>query len=315
MSVIIMMMLMVFAFVSIVTVTNALAYNTSSTIKNSTSTKTTNASSLFDKIETKKVRVGDIDIAYKIFGKGKPLLFIPGFSMTMDGWDPIVLDNLSSNHTIIIFDNRGIGDTNAGVKSPSIPQFANDTAGLIDALGIKKPVDILGLSMGGLIAQELALLHPDKVDRLIIYASSCGGKESLPPQVSPQVLTSMISGNASTDTFLSTLFPREWIQQHTDYIQKNFVFPMGKVSKESLQRQFEATSKWSGVCNKLSSITKPTLVITGTEDITSPPANSLMIAQKIPGAWLVQIKGGGHGVMFQYPQQFTAVLETFLSVT
>jgi len=315
MSVIIMMMLMVFAFVSIVTVTNALAYNTSSTIKNSTSTKTTNASSLFDKIETKKVRVGDIDIAYKIFGKGKPLLFIPGFSMTMDGWDPIVLDNLSSNHTIIIFDNRGIGDTNAGVKSPSIPQFANDTAGLIDALGIKKPVDILGLSMGGLIAQELALLHQEKVDRLIIHASSCGGKESLPPQVSPQVLTSMISGNASTDTFLSTLFPREWIQQHTDYIQKNFVFPMGKVSKESLQRQFEATSKWSGVCNKLSSITKPTLVITGTEDITSPPANSLMIAQKIPGAWLVQIKGGGHGVMFQYPQQFTAVLETFLSVT
>ena len=57
------------------------------------------------------------------------------------------------------------------------------------------------------------------------------------------------------------------------------------------------------------------MVITGNEDITSPPANSIMIAQKIPGAWLVQIKGGGHGVMFQYPQQFTAVLETFLSVT
>jgi pimeloyl-ACP methyl ester carboxylesterase len=237
------------------------------------------------------------------------------FICSINGRDPIVLDNLSSNHTIIIFDNRGIGDTNAGVKSPSIPQFANDTAGLIDALGIKKPVDILGLTMGGLIAQELALLHQEKVDRLIIHASSCGGKESLPPQVSPQVLTSMISGNASTDTFLSTLFPKEWIQQHTDYIQKNFVFPMGKVSKESLQRQFEATSKWSGVCNKLSSITKPTLVITGTEDITSPPANSLMMAQKIPGAWLVQIKAGGHGVMFQYPQQFIAVLETFLSVT
>jgi pimeloyl-ACP methyl ester carboxylesterase len=223
-----------------------------------------------------------------------------------------VLDKLSSNHTIIIFDNRGIGDTNAGIKSPSIPQFANDTAGLIDALGIQKPVDILGLSMGGFIAQELTLLHPEKVNRLVIYASSCGGKESLPPQVSPEVMTSMVSGNASIDTFASTLFPREWIKQHTDYIQKNFVFPMGKVSKESLQRQFEATSKWSGVCNKLSSITKPTLVITGTEDITSPPANSLMIAQKIPGAWLVQIKGGGHGVMFQYPQQFTAVLETFL---
>jgi pimeloyl-ACP methyl ester carboxylesterase len=266
-------------------------------------------------ISAKKVRVGDIDITYKTFGQGQPLFFIPGFSMTMDGWDPIVLNQLSSNHTIIIFDNRGIGDTTAGNKTPSIPQFANDTAALIDALGFKKPVDILGLSMGGLIAQELALLHPEKVDRLIIYASSCGGKESLPPQVSPQIMTSMISGNASAETFLSTLFPKKWIQQHTDYIQKNFVFPMGKVSKESLQRQFEATSKWTGACNRLSSITKPTLVITGSEDITSPPANSIMIAEKIPGAWLIQIKGGGHGVMFQYPQQFASILETFFSVT
>ncbi|HET7389596.1 MAG TPA: alpha/beta hydrolase [Nitrososphaeraceae archaeon] len=266
-------------------------------------------------IPAKKVHVGDIDIAYKTFGKGRPLLFIPGFSMTMDGWDPIVLDKLSSNHTIIVFDNRGIGYTTAGVKTPSIQQFANDTAALIDALEIKKPVDIFGLSMGGLIAQELALLHPDKVDRLVIHASSCGGKESLPPQVSPQVLRSMISGNASADTFLSTLFPKEWIQQHTDYIQKNFVFPMGKVSKESLQHQFEATSKWGGACSRLATITKPTLVITGTEDITSPPANSILIADKIPGAWLVQIRGGGHGVMFQYPQQFTSILETFFSVT
>jgi pimeloyl-ACP methyl ester carboxylesterase len=125
----------------------------------------------------------------------------------------------------------------------------------------------------------------------------------------------MISGNASADTFLSTLFPKEWIREHTDYIQKNFVFPMSKVSKESLKLQFEATSKWSGACNRIPSITKPTLVITGSEDITSPPANSIMIAEKIPGAWLVQIQGGGHGLMYQYPHQFTAVLETFLSIT
>ena len=90
---------------------------------------------------------------------------------------------------------------------------------------------------------------------------------------------------------------------------------MDKVSKESLQLQFEANSKWTGTCNRISTITKPTLVITGTEDITSPPANSFLMAEKIPGAWLVQIKGGGHGVMFQYPQEFTAIVETFFSVT
>ena len=271
--------------------------------------------SLTNSIATKKVTVGDIEVAYKIFGKGEPLFLIPGFSMTMDMWDPIVLNKLSSNHTIIIFDNRGIGDTNAGNKSPSIQQFATDIAGLIDVLGFKKSVDILGLSMGGFIAQELALLHPEKVNRLIIYASSCGGKESLPPQVSPEVMTSMISGNATLDIFASTLFPKEWIREHTDYIQKNIALPMDKVSKQSLQRQFEANSKWTGTCSRLSTITKPKLVITGTEDITSPPVNSLRIAEKIPGAWLVQIRRGGHGVMFQYPEEFTAVVETFLSVT
>jgi pimeloyl-ACP methyl ester carboxylesterase len=273
------------------------------------------SSSMINGIVTKIVKVNDIEVAYKLFGKGEPLFLIPGFSMTMDMWDPIVLHLLSSNHTIIIFDNRGIGNTTAGNKTPSIPQFANDTAALIDVLGIKKPVDILGLSMGGFIAQELALLHPEKVNRLVIHASSCGGKESLPPQVSPQVMTSMISGNATVDIFASTLFPKKWITEHTDYIQKNIAVPMDKVSKQSLQLQFEANSKWAGTCNRLSTITKPTLVITGSEDITSPPVNSLRIAEKIPGAWLVQIRGGGHGVMFQYPQQFASILETFFSVT
>jgi hypothetical protein len=84
------------------------------------------SSSLINSIATKKVKVGDIYISYKMFGKGQPLLLIPGFSMTMDMWDPVVLDKLSSNHTIIISDNRGIGNTTAGNnKTPSsIQQFA-----------------------------------------------------------------------------------------------------------------------------------------------------------------------------------------------
>src|ERR687898_104310 len=139
----------------------------------STNSSTTTVSQSFslDNIETKKVKVGDIDIAYNIFGKGKPMLLIPGFSMTMDMWDPNMLNRLSSNHTIIVFDNRGIGQTTAG-NDPSkfsISQFANDTAGFLDALRLNhsnnnQPIDILGLSLGGFIAQEFALTYPDKVD-------------------------------------------------------------------------------------------------------------------------------------------------------
>jgi pimeloyl-ACP methyl ester carboxylesterase len=265
--------------------------------------------------ESKEVRVGDIDVAYKIFGKGEPLLLISGFWMTMNGWDPVVLDRLSLNHTIIIFDNRGIGNTSIGSKTPSIQQFANDTAGMLNALGIKKPVDVLGYSMGGYIAQELALLHPEKIKHLIIYASSCGGRESLPPQVNKEVGMSITSGNASAEILGSTLFPKKWIESHIDFISNNLAEDMAKVSKESLQHHYTAISNWSGTCNKIPGITKPTLIITGTKDITSPPINSLLLTEKIPGAWLVQMEGGGHGVIYQYPEKFSKIIEAFLETT
>lgn len=294
---------------------NTLAY-ASPTIKNSTMTEErTTALSFLHNVQTKTVRVGDIDVAYKIFGKGEPLLLIPGFAMTMDIWDPVTLYKLSSNHTIIIFDNRGLGKTTVGTKTWSIEQFANDTGGLIDALGIKKPVDILGASWGGYVAQELTLMHPQKVSKLILYGTDCGGNATiLSPQISPELGRSVESGNATIDTFLSLLFPEEWIKENAAYVQEVFS-EATPASQEGVQQQAQTTYNWQGACDRLSSITKPTLVIVGTDDIVRPPANSIMLAEKIPGAWLVQISGGGHYVMFQYPEQFTAVLETFLSVT
>ena len=234
---------------------NILAYAAVEPINSSTSI--TSQSFSLDKIETKKVRVGDIDIAYKIFGKGKPLLLTPGFSMTMGMWDPNMLNMLSSNHTIIIFDNRGIGQTTAGndPQKFSISQFANDTAGFLTALELagggscsntnsNQQIDILGLSLGGFIAQEFALTYPDRVDRLILLVSNCGGKESIPPQLNPEAFRSMVLGNANKSLFLSTLFPKEWINENIDYIENNFVFPMGKILAQNLLRQSEAAGSW-----------------------------------------------------------------------
>ena len=264
-----------------------------------------------ENILPKTVHVGDIDIAYKMFGKGEVLLLIPGSSMTMDEWEPNVINRLASNHTLIVFDNRGIGKTTAGNKTWSIEQFANDTAGLLDALKIEKPVDVLGFSLGGFIAQELTLMHPQKVTKLILYATSCGGKATIPPQISPTAMKSMMSGNASKDTFLSGLFPKEWIKANTPYVQK-FISLMTLPPKESIQHQAEVSLNWKGICDMLSRITKPTLIITGKDDVTSPAPNSLILAQKIPGAWLAQIQGGGHGAMYQYPDIFSRIVLTFL---
>jgi alpha/beta hydrolase fold len=135
-------------------------------------------------IPVKKVHVGDIDIAYKVFGKGDPFLLISGSGLVMDAWQPSILRDLSRNHTVIIFDNRGVGNTTIRTKPFSIEQFANDSVGLLAALKIQK-ADVLGFSMASFIAQEITLLHPEKVNRLILYGATCGGEENIPqtPQV------------------------------------------------------------------------------------------------------------------------------------
>jgi pimeloyl-ACP methyl ester carboxylesterase len=271
-------------------------------------------------IPVKKVHVGDIDIAYKTFGKGDPILLISGSGNAMDLWSSSMLQGLSSNHTVIIFDNRGVGNTTSGIKPFSIQQFANDTVGLLDALKIQK-ADVLGFSMASFIAQQLTLMHPEKVNRLILYGASCGGQEGIPQ--SPQVvkIISDLVNNRTQDVsaFLSITFPPEWIKEYPDYLES---FPKSAeiVPPTTLVKQFNAVEKWldtnwSGVCSQLPNISKPTLIITGTEDVAVPAANSLILAQKIPGAWLVQIKGAGHGLMYQYPEEFSSILLTFLSTT
>jgi pimeloyl-ACP methyl ester carboxylesterase len=115
---------------------------------------TTNSVNIQD-IPLEKVRVGDIDIAYKMFGKGEPILLISGASSDLDSWDPSTLTSLSSNHTVIVFDSRGVGNTTTGSKPYTMQQLANDTAGLLDALKIQK-TDVLG----SYIAQQLTITYP-----------------------------------------------------------------------------------------------------------------------------------------------------------
>ena len=123
-------------------------------------------------IPLEKVRVGDIDIAYKMFGNGEPILLNSGSGGGIDGWTPSILTSLSTNHTVIVFDSRGLGNTSIGSKPYSIQQLANDAAGLLDTLKIKN-ADVLGYSLGSFILlKPLAVTHPEKVNRLVLIARS-----------------------------------------------------------------------------------------------------------------------------------------------
>jgi pimeloyl-ACP methyl ester carboxylesterase len=271
-------------------------------------------------IVAKKINVGDIKMAYKTFGNGPPIILVSGSANVMDVWPSYFLQELSKNHKVVIFDNRGVGNTTAGTKPFSIVQFANDTTGLMDALKIQK-ADILGFSMASFIAQQIALLHPQKVDHLILYGASCGGKEGVPQSDTVVKTLSNFVNNHTSDSnaLLSATFPVKWMKEHPDFF-KVFTTTPEIVSSSTLKIQFDLVERWlsinwSGVCNQISKIIQPTLIITGTEDVAVPANNSLILVQKIPNSWLVQIKEAGHGLMYQYPEKFTAIVKTFLEQT
>src|SRR5918996_107624 len=221
-----------------------------------------------DDMPAQKVTVGDIDIAYKQLGKSnaKPIILITGFGATMDMWNPLLLEKLSSsNYTVIIFDNRGAGESTAGTKEFSISQFANDTVGLLDALNITK-ADILGWSMGSFIAQELTLANPEIVDKLILYASLCGGNESKPasPEVDQTFRNPSGSPQEQMQKTIPLLFPTSWFKANPNYT--NYLpIPKELVSLDVMGRQGNAAVYWlqTGSCNNISNISKPTLIIVG----------------------------------------------------
>ena len=128
---------------------------------------TTNLVNIQD-IPLEKVRVGDIEMAYKMFGKGDPMILHNGASDLWMHGTQLFLKDLASNNTVIIFDSRGIGNTTAGTEPYSIKLLGNDTAGLMDALKIQK-ANVLGYSMGTYTTQQFAITHPDKVSRIILY--------------------------------------------------------------------------------------------------------------------------------------------------
>ena len=268
------------------------------------------------------VQVGDVNIAYKQFGEGKPILFISGTSQTKDVWEPTLLSELAAtNHTVIIFDNRGIGETTVGTKPFSIEQFANDTAGLLDVLQIEK-ADVLGASLGSFVAQELTLNYPQKVDRLVLHAGYCGGNETVYASgqaletimtlSSPQILRNMTAEQQAM-ILAQIMFPPEWLEGHPEIMDIVIqLAPSRSASPEIIQQQGLASATWKGSCDRLANITQSTLVIAGDQDLLAPAANSIMMAQRIPNSWLVMIQGTGHGMMLQVPNEFSAIIQTFL---
>jgi pimeloyl-ACP methyl ester carboxylesterase len=268
-----------------------------------------------DNTMIERVPVADIEIAYRIFGQpgdGVPLLLIMGYGGLMEMWPPAIVEALAQTRRVIVFDNRGMGYTTSSDRDYSIERFAADTHALLDVLHIDR-AHVLGWSMGSFIAQELALRHPERVDKLILLSASCGGSEAIWPDEAVWRRLVDLSGTLEERIrrMFENLFPADWLRETPDPMQ---VFPpiTAPVDDANLLRQAETLRAWAGVCQRLSEIGAQTLLMTGAEDVVIPPQNAWIIGERIAGASLIQIKGGGHGFFYQSPEQTARYLSAFL---
>lgn len=271
----------------------------------------------------KHVTVGDMTVAYRTIGPlsaeadrpARTLVMLMGFSGVMDLWSPRFVESLAQDRELVLFDNRGMGGTDNPMGPYPFSQLADDTAGLVSALGYDR-VDVLGWSMGGDVAVDLTVRHPDVVDQLIVYAGDAGGTLAVPP--GKKALAALLDTSGTPEErgrrLLELLFPKSWWDEHPDG-WKSFPVPREQTTAEAVDLQARATAEWSGVWADLKTIDVPTLFATGTEDVLTPPRNATMMASRVPGSWLVRYEGAGHGLMYQYPERFAETILTFLSVT
>ena len=267
---------------------------------------------------TQFVEANGIRFAYRRFGKAgdAPLVFNQHFRGTMDYWDPAVTDGLAKNREVILFDNAGVSSTSAKVPT-SMQEMGANAIAFIKALGLAK-VDVLGFSIGGMVAQEIAAQAPDRVRRLILVGTGPRGAD--------------MSTSRSAEIFAGAYDPPEhlWLAVHFSpspsgraaglaFLKRKLLRKDRdpEVSDEAAMAQREAITKYyapaAGALNYLKEIRQPTLIVQGSNDVIVPTVNSYILQQNLPNAELIVYPDANHGSFYQYPELFVSDADQFLS--
>jgi pimeloyl-ACP methyl ester carboxylesterase len=266
----------------------------------------------------RRVKVGDLSVGYRTIGPfgaaadSTPLVMIMGSGGTMDMWSPEFVNELAQGREVIVFDNRGMGETDDPDGMYPFSQLADDTAGFIKALGLDR-VDVLGWSMGGDVAIDLTVRYPTMVGRLVSYAGCAGGPDSVPMSKKTLAVMTDMSGTVEQRgmRMLTLLFPQSYRAADPKYYE-SFPQTREQVSPKAIELQDQAIGAWKGVWSGLKGITAPTLFITGAADVITPPENAKLMAAIVPGAELEVVSGAGHGLMYQDPQKLATLVMDFL---
>lgn len=255
-------------------------------------------------------------IVCRIIGEGRPLLVLNGFGATSADWDSSFLDRLGSCNRLVLVNNRGIGGSIDDGQPFDVEALADDAAHVIETLGFER-ASILGWSMGGFIAQALAVKRPDRVDKLILLSTDSGTDADL---AAPGVWSRLIEPSGTPDEqarqLLSLLFPSDVADVFYRDFGEVVAAARAQLSPDLLRRQAAAMHAWHryGVAGCPAEIRVPVLIGAGAQDVVIPPSNARQLANAIPGAWLAQFPRGGHAFMAQYPLILADLINSFLAL-
>ncbi len=260
-----------------------------------------------------KVKVNGIQLYHEVHGQGEPLVLIMGLGASTLGWN-MQIPTLSREFQVIAFDNRGSGRSDKPATPYTIRLFADDTADLMDALGIAS-THVYGQSMGGLIAQELALSYPERVRTLVLGSTTCGGQQAVPAL--PEHLTLMAALNTlsveeAAEKGLPLMYSEEFIaRKRQELIARALAEAELRPPLDAFVRQVQATVRHEAY-DRLPQICCPTLIISGADDKVVPAENSRILAERIPNAELVVLPKAGHGYLVECAEESNAIVLDFL---
>ena len=258
--------------------------------------------------------VGDIRIYWEVCGQGKPLLLISGVSGGTWTWEESI-EVWSQHFRVIVFDNMGAGRSSNPDRPYTIEEMADHAAAVLDAAG-EKHANVMGFSMGGMIAQELALRHPNRVHRLVLGCTHCGGSVRIPPN--PEAIQKFVDNTG--------LSPEEIIDKNlTLLVTPQFQKSGSKVLKQyrdrqlrapfqpdyALMRQLKAIEGFD-TCKRINTIQVPTMILMAEHDLLVPPENGRILADLIPGAVEKFFADSGHLIYLERAQDFYETVMQFL---
>lgn len=271
-------------------------------------------------VPTQVVSADGVDFAYRELGQqngGTPVVFLAHLAAVLDNWDPRVVDGIAAKHHVVTFDNRGVG-ASTGSPANTIEQMADDAISFIKAKGFKQ-VDLFGFSMGGMIAQEIALKEPRLVRKLILTGTGPAGGPGI----------SEVAGVANYDLLRATLTGQD-PKQYLFFTRTPKGIEAGKAFLARLQErtenrdkgiaagayvaQLQALSAWGKKpAADLSLVRQPALVANGDDDRMVPTINTYDLAKRLPNSELTVYPDAGHGGIFQYHDDFVAKALAFLA--